>query len=477
MKMSRRRLTRASLLRSGRVAALAAPPRPDPLNRPVGRPAADPSDASHRLQASVSDDLLEKARTQWQHGDWDSLRALDPARLEEHPERARLALLVAAAHLQSARSDDARPWIRRAVDWGCSRRLVSQVLVAGLHNTLGRASSVMGQKDKARNHFEQSIATVQPGTDVRLLAHARAVQEMVSLGMLPQAAAYISEAAALARQPQRNSQHLRAHQQVVDIELDMLRNRIVSLQKQLAQGRNVQAIVKPERSAQAASATSSPAHAAAAAYHGLHGLDRKLEAYIGYDGGFFVELGANDGVDQSNTLYFERQRGWRGVLIEPILHNFLKCKANRSSDNAFFCAAAVSQAYEHPYVRLTYSNLMTAPAGLESDIDDPDAHARAGAVYLPSGEQPVETMAVARTLTSMLSEAGAPRTMDLLSLDVEGAELEVLKGLDHDRFRFRYLLVECRDPQRLARFLDQVGYALVDKISHMDYLFCAREQP
>jgi hypothetical protein len=41
-------------------------------------------------------------------------------------------------------------------------------------------------------------------------------------------------------------------------------------------------------------------------YHGLNGLDKKMEAYLGYDNGYFVELGANDGVSQSNTLYFEK---------------------------------------------------------------------------------------------------------------------------------------------------------------------------
>jgi hypothetical protein len=41
-------------------------------------------------------------------------------------------------------------------------------------------------------------------------------------------------------------------------------------------------------------------------YYGLNGLDEKLESYVGYDGGFFVEIGANDGVTQSNTLYFEQ---------------------------------------------------------------------------------------------------------------------------------------------------------------------------
>ena len=52
-------------------------------------------------------------------------------------------------------------------------------------------------------------------------------------------------------------------------------------------------------------------------YFSLNSLDKKLEEYLDLDAGYFVELGANDGVNQSNTLYFEKFRGWHGVLIEP----------------------------------------------------------------------------------------------------------------------------------------------------------------
>jgi len=40
-------------------------------------------------------------------------------------------------------------------------------------------------------------------------------------------------------------------------------------------------------------------------YFALNDLDKKIERYLDFDNGFFVELGANDGVNQSNTLFFE----------------------------------------------------------------------------------------------------------------------------------------------------------------------------
>ena len=208
-------------------------------------------------------------------------------------------------------------------------------------------------------------------------------------------------------------------------------------------------------------------------YFSLNQLDRKLEKYVDYDNGYFVELGANDGVTQSNSLYFEKYRNWRGLLVEPAPQNYLKCRQNRSSRDSIYCAACVSFEYDKEFVRIAYSNLMSTPVSLESDIQDPLAHARLGDRFLGNGETVFEFGAVARTLNSLLLDAGAPRVIDFLSLDVEGAELEVLKGVDHQAFQFKYLLVECRDFPRLSSYLASHGYRFIEPLSGQDYLFAS----
>lgn len=206
-------------------------------------------------------------------------------------------------------------------------------------------------------------------------------------------------------------------------------------------------------------------------YFSLNQLDRKLEKYVNYNNGYFVELGANDGVTQSNSLYFEKYRGWHGLLVEPAPQNYLKCRKNRSTKSHIYCAACVSFEYTKEFVRIAYSNLMSTPVSLESDISDPMAHAHLGNQFLGSGEAVFEFGAVARSLSSLLLDAGAPRLIDFLSLDVEGAELEVLKGIDHKAFRFKYMLVECRDFLRLNAYLQENGYNFIEKLSEQDYLF------
>ena len=77
----------------------------------------------------------------------------------------------------------------------------------------------------------------------------------------------------------------------------------------------------------------------------LNQIDKKLEKYLNFRNGFFVELGANDGIKQSNSLYFELKKNWKGVLIEPSPYNFQKCLQNRSKRNSIFCNACVGFEY------------------------------------------------------------------------------------------------------------------------------------
>jgi len=210
-------------------------------------------------------------------------------------------------------------------------------------------------------------------------------------------------------------------------------------------------------------------------YWGLQELDRQIEKYLDFDDGYFVELGANDGCFQSNTLHYERFRGWHGVLIEPSPDRYQRCRDNRLPRDHIVNAACVSFGYTGQTVEMIYSNAMSVSLNVESDIGDPAAHAELGRQFLGPNETVFSFHAPASTLNSILLEARAPARVDFLSLDVEGAEIEVLKGVDHEAFRFRYMLIECRDIARLSDYLEPLGYRLIEKFNEHDYLFA--DQP
>ena len=210
-------------------------------------------------------------------------------------------------------------------------------------------------------------------------------------------------------------------------------------------------------------------------YRGLNNLDQQIEKYLNFDGGYFVELGANDGCFQSNTYYYERFRKWRGVLIEPAPNLFLRCRENRSLENHIVCAACVSFDYEDEFVKIVYSNSMSVSLNVETDIVDPQAHAELGRQFLRPSETIFTFGAMATPLNSILVDAKAPKLIDFLSLDVEGSELDVLKGVDHDIFRFRYMLIECRNLPRLDSYLQSKRYDLVERFNEHDYLFANKD--
>ena len=104
-------------------------------------------------------------------------------------------------------------------------------------------------------------------------------------------------------------------------------------------------------------------------FYGANFLDKKLLKYINYDYGTYIEVGANDGILQSNTYYYEKNKNWKGLLIEPIYKKFTQLKKNRSSKNFFANYALVSFNYKKKKINLGYSDLMTTTLSKKNEVD------------------------------------------------------------------------------------------------------------
>ncbi len=209
---------------------------------------------------------------------------------------------------------------------------------------------------------------------------------------------------------------------------------------------------------------------------GLDGLDKIIVERLEKRNGYFIEIGANNGIAQSNTKHLELFRDWTGLLVEPDPENFKRLSTTRKRSVAKIHAACVSFHYELPLVKLYYSNLLTVAENLESTIDDAEAWALGAEFLIPDGGKVREFFAPAKTLTSIMDEVGSPTNVDFFSLDVEGAELEVLKGIDFSRYKFDHLLVELDSPDSVIAFLSGKGYRLLDKISYHDYWFVSEDR-
>lgn len=189
---------------------------------------------------------------------------------------------------------------------------------------------------------------------------------------------------------------------------------------------------------------------------GLDGLDLKIAEYVDFEGGFYVEAGANDGYAQSNTFHLERQRGWSGVLVEAIPELADKCARRRPRSSVVNCAL-VADDFTEKTIPVRYAGLMSLVDGAQGDADAERRHVLDG-LAVQGLTQTYTVEVVARTLTSVLVEHSAPPVIDLLSLDVEGYELNVLRGLDFARFRPRIMVIEARLSVHDLLYIDTRGF-------------------
>ncbi|HEY6257451.1 MAG TPA: FkbM family methyltransferase [Xanthobacteraceae bacterium] len=160
--------------------------------------------------------------------------------------------------------------------------------------------------------------------------------------------------------------------------------------------------------------------------------------------GFFVDVGANDPQDGSQTWHLE-QLGWDGVLVEP--QRDLAERSRQRRRAKVYAVACSSPANAGKTMTL---NLAGIQSSLNPSFFVPDMR--------PGGVCEVPVM----TLDQILTDAKAPVPLDLVSIDVESHEIEVLSGFDLARWRPRLILIEDLALNlRLHRYLTSKGYKWV----------------
>lgn len=172
--------------------------------------------------------------------------------------------------------------------------------------------------------------------------------------------------------------------------------------------------------------------------------------------GYFVEVGANDPTHHgSQTWHLEKNLNWQGVLVEPIPDLAEKCRKLRPNAKTFEYACTDSEETQNITLYIPYDlnndNELFARAAIGENIDD--------GKFVKHREITVQT----RNLNSILEEAGT-KTIDLFSIDVEGAELEVLLGVDLEKYKPRLILLEDKHLYLTKhRYLKKNNYRLVKR--------------
>jgi FkbM family methyltransferase len=178
--------------------------------------------------------------------------------------------------------------------------------------------------------------------------------------------------------------------------------------------------------------------------------------------GYFVEFGATNGVDLSNTYLLEKEFGWTGILAEPARcwHNDLR--ENRIAHIEACCLWSDSNKI------LKFNETDTAELSTIENYSNEDGH------YKERGNgksYDVKTI----SLNDLLTKYNAPREIEFLSVDTEGTEFEILKNLDFEKYTFDTICCEHNftpNREKIFELLTKQGYRRVfETISSFDDWF------
>lgn len=146
--------------------------------------------------------------------------------------------------------------------------------------------------------------------------------------------------------------------------------------------------------------------------------------------GFFIEIGASDGIKLSNTYLLEKQYNWKGICVEPVPKNYKNLIINRPNsiclDNAVFSVSNLT-------VNFDIANKYTLLSGISEHID---RHKN----RVDDNKSTIQVKTI--SLIDLLDNNNAPKFIEYLSLDTEGSEYEILKTFNFDKYIFGLIDVE-----------------------------------
>lgn len=149
--------------------------------------------------------------------------------------------------------------------------------------------------------------------------------------------------------------------------------------------------------------------------------------------GFYIEVGAFDGKHLSATWAFDAM-GWNGLLVEGIPERAEQCKTNRPDARVVHAALGATAGGT-----TKFHVTSDAWGGMLSYTDPHSDHGRQAA---SSGTKITQVDVPRTTMNELLKDHPAGGAIDAAVIDVEGAEIDLLKGFDLKRFRPRVLIIE-----------------------------------
>lgn len=177
-----------------------------------------------------------------------------------------------------------------------------------------------------------------------------------------------------------------------------------------------------------------------------HAIDK---IFHGKKNGYFLDIGASDGIAENNTLLLERFYDWDGICCECDPRDIMKLRSTRTCN--IVCNPMFSKTGELINFELHWANHLSSIEGYQKEN------------YRSSSSGIVCMVTI--SLMDCLKKYHAPPVIDYMSLDTEGSEYDILSTFDFSKYKINYIALEhnFQEPKRtyIRQLLESNGYSYV----------------
>lgn len=208
-------------------------------------------------------------------------------------------------------------------------------------------------------------------------------------------------------------------------------------------------------------------------FYSSHKQDEYLETHVfkGYKNGFFMDIGAHDGVSINNTLYFSKNNNWNGINIEPIKPVYDRLVENRNNNININCAVCEKDGTANFLWNIGYTEMIS---GLETYYD-PRHIERLQLENYNMGSVSERILIETKRVETICDEHNISH-INYLSIDVEGAEFDVIKSINFDKVFIDVIGFENNFDDVSApilEYLESRNYIVIHK--SLDYLMIHKD--
>lgn len=176
--------------------------------------------------------------------------------------------------------------------------------------------------------------------------------------------------------------------------------------------------------------------------------------------GVFVDIGAYDGINGSNSYFFEKYLDWKGLCIEPIPSVFDKLIKNRNCYCEKVAAWKENDVKKFKIIQ-GYSEMLS---GL-IDCYEEEHKKRIDSEIQIFNQESIEIEIQCVDINFLLSKYNL-YNIDFLSIDIEGGEIEILKKIDFSKFKVKYISVENNyNNYQIKEILEKANFTFVNRLA------------